>query len=384
VHITGWQCITGLGDFKEGEFAVYFESDSKLPEVEPFCNNEFLVNKHYQVKCQKLRGVVSDGLLMPISAFGWKTQTAWVETNEQSNVVTEFVFNPKTNERYFEYEFLTKKLNVTYNVTDDNARKASTGDKLQTIKGRHPKFFRNPVVKKLMRYEWFRKFAMFLFRKSAKKAGWPEWVVKTDEERCQNLLNWEENYAGTKHWIVTEKIDGSSSTFTFNIRRKKGVLVCSRNVVFDKPDKKCYYETNIYTEMAEKYHIEDVITDLMKKNPSWKFCTIQGEVFGGNIQKRDYSTTEHDIRAFNLIDSENGRWNSIEAEKCLLDYKIKWVPILDMDFTLPNTVDELLKYAHGKSIIDGKEREGIVLRSQDGKQSFKAVDPEFILKYHIN
>ena len=58
------------------------------------------------------------------------------------------------------------------------------------------------------------------------------------------------------------------------------------------------------------------------------------------------------------------------------------MPILDINYVLPDTVDELLEYADGKSVIDGLEREGIVLRSKDGKQSFKAVSNEFLIKYH--
>jgi hypothetical protein len=43
----------------------------------------------------------------------------------------------------------------------------------------------------------------------------------------------------------------------------------------------------------------------------------------------------------------------------------------------------LLDYAASEpSKIDGKMREGIVLRSVDGKASFKAVSNEFLLKYH--
>ena len=48
----------------------------------------------------------------------------------------------------------------------------------------------------------------------------------------------------------------------------------------------------------------------------------------------------------------------------------------------PYTVDELLEIATDKSAIDGEMREGLVFRSTDGVQSFKAVSNEFLLKYH--
>jgi hypothetical protein len=60
---------------------------------------------------------------------------------------------------------------------------------------------------------------------------------------------------------------------------------------------------------------------------------------------------------------------------------LRHVPILG-DVFLPETCDDLLAGAGGASQIDGGMREGIVLRTKDGKQSFKAVSNEFLIKYH--
>lgn len=62
-------------------------------------------------------------------------------------------------------------------------------------------------------------------------------------------------------------------------------------------------------------------------------------------------------------------------------YGLNFVPILDTAYVLPDSVKELLEYAHGKSAVGDTLREGVVIRSQDGKQSFKAVDPLFLMKY---
>jgi hypothetical protein len=47
------------------------------------------------------------------------------------------------------------------------------------------------------------------------------------------------------------------------------------------------------------------------------------------------------------------------------------------------TVNEVLDCATGKSQLrtDNGLREGVVFRSQDGKQSFKAVSPKFLMLY---
>jgi hypothetical protein len=91
---------------------------------------------------------------------------------------------------------------------------------------------------------------------------------------------------------------------------------------------------------------------------------------------------ERDFAGFNLIFSDRGRLNSYEARDILAEYGIPWVPLLCDDYVLPATVDEMLEYAEGKSKIDGGMREGIVLRSQDGKDSFKSVSNAFLIKYH--
>ena len=225
---------------------------------------------------------------------------------------------------------------------------------------------------------------LILGKKRDKKSSWPSWVTKTDEERIQNMpyiLN-DKNL-----WFVTEKIDGTSTTFTMKKKLfNNDFYICSRNVVFDKPDKKCYYDTNVYIEMAEKYNIENVLNKILEENPDLIFVTLQGETYGEGIQKRDYSIKNHDFAAFNLIygykNGEVKRFNPKMMKRILTNFNIPCVPIIKEDFLLPDTVEELLKYATGNSILDDKMREGFVFRSADGVKSFKAVSNEFLLKYH--
>ena len=241
--IGGWRVMTRKGTFKVGDKAVYFEIDSKLPEKPEF---EFLAAKHYKVKTQKYtfggKGLmISQGLLMSFADFGWD------------------------NNKYEIGTFLTKELGVKYSVAEDNKRKA-TVNKYARMKQRNTKLFNKyKWLNKIYAKKWGKKL-LFLFlgsRRDARASFWPEWVVKTDEERVQNLpqLFPPDN---TK-WFVTEKIDGTSTTFTMKRGKKRGSFnfyVCSRNVCFDKPDKQCFYETNVYTQMAEKYDIEDVLKDM--------------------------------------------------------------------------------------------------------------------------
>ena len=370
-HVGGWRIMVKKGQFQVGDYAIYFEIDSKVPEKEPFM---FLESKHFKVKTQKyFKGtVISQGLLMALDDFILNSEVpSWVQS-------LKFQISKGVD---IEHEGVTEVIGVTYAVEEDNKRKAASVDKYKKMAQRRPNIFKKPWAKWMMRREWGRKIMFALFgKKKDKKNGWPSWVSKTDEERVQNMTWILEDKS---EWIATEKIDGTSTTATYRRtgRKKHEFYICSRNVVFDKPDKGCYYETNVYTEMAEKYHFEDVLAALVEKyNLEW--ATLQGETYGAGIQKREYGLKGHDFVGFNLISSDRGRLNSVEAKEILAEYGIPWVPIVDEHFVLPDTVEELLTIATDKSVIDGGMREGLVFRSVDGVKSFKAVSNEFLMKYH--
>lgn len=352
----GWWCIVGVDEVEVGDKAIYFEIDSLVPESDE--RFAFMEKRSYRVKTQKMCKVVSQGLMMPLAVF------------------------PELGDLDVGTD-VTKKLNVKYYEPEDNARKrpSDPNAKYKSMGARHPKLAKKKWFRWLMKRNWGRKLLFVLFgRKRDNKKSWPSWVIKTDEERCQNQP-WRFGNNSDQKWIVTEKIDGTSTTATYRKGRKYGFYICSRNVVFDKPNKKCFYETNVYTEMAEKYHFEDVLKDIVDKF-GLEWATIQGETYGAGIQKRDYTMIYHDFAAFNLIFSDVGRVNSYKARDILKEYNIPWVPLICDDYVLPDTVEEMLEYAEGKSYIDGLPREGVVLRSQDGSDSFKAVSNSFLMKYH--
>lgn len=361
--VGGWHIMVRKGQFKAGDKAVYFEIDSKVPQREPYM---FLSDKHFKIKTQKyFKGtVISQGLLMTFEDFDWDEDKYEVGT------------------------FLTKELGVTYAVEEDNKRKSNI-TKYDKMYQRHLDLFKkHKILRKIFKTNIGKKILFIFLGKKRDTRNWPAWVVKTDEERVQNMPFL---FPGDpdKKWIVTEKIDGTSTTFTMKGRKKKEEFyICSRNVNFDKPEKaeNCFYETNVYIEMAEKYNMESVLRNILENHPEFEFVTIQGETYGANIQKRDYGLTGHDFMAFNLIfgykDGRVERLNPIDMTSILVNtYNIPCVPVLET-IILPETMDEMIAYANGKSLVDGGMREGVVLRTLDGVESFKSVSNDFLIKYH--
>jgi hypothetical protein len=290
---------------------------------------------------------------------------------------------------------MTKQLGVVYSVAEDNKRK-SNGDKdakYKSMAARHPKIFKNKLIRKIYKTELGKRILfLFLGKKSDKPNAFPYWVVKTDEERIQNLTMHIPEYKNEPWWI-TEKVDGSSSTFTLKKEKhnKRKYVVCSRNVAMTPNSRNFYTDMgvgNIYIEMAVKYDMERILNEILNANPDANFVTLQGEIYGAGVQKRDYSMSDHDLRIFNVIlgfDDGVVRMNPGQGKRFVESFGLKYVPVLGFvsfdDLNL-NTCDDFLALAKGISEIDGLPREGLVFRNGDATKSFKAVDPEFIMAFH--
>jgi RNA ligase (TIGR02306 family) len=72
IRVGGWQCVAKKGEFKQGDLCVYFEIDSILPENSHY---EFIKDSKYRLRTKKIRGVISQGLAMPLEAVGLDSRT---------------------------------------------------------------------------------------------------------------------------------------------------------------------------------------------------------------------------------------------------------------------------------------------------------------------
>lgn len=372
--VGGWTIMVRKDQFKPGDLGIYFEIDSKLPEKEPFM---FLESKHFKIKTQKYKTqgghFFSQGLLMAAEDFGWR-------------IVENGTVMAKENGDYFELgDFLTQELGVIYAELEDNKRKAHSVDKYKLMAQRNGKLFKHQPFRWLMKRAWGKKLLFIFFgKKRDNKSAFPSWVVKTDEERIQNIVYRIPEFQ-SEEWIATEKRDGTSTTMTLKGHgRKQEYAVCSRNVRMENRKDGSWYDTNVYTEMADKYNIKKVLNDLL--TDEYEFVTIQGETFGEGIQKRDYDLKEHVFEVFNVIfgftDGTTKRLNPIEMKELMDKYDVPTVPIIDEHFRIPSSCQEILDIAGGEASIYGGMREGLVFRNYDATKSFKAVDNEFLAKYH--
>ena len=233
----------------------------------------------------------------------------------------------------------------------------------------------------LMRWAWFRKLVLPSKRK---QRGFPSFISKTDEVRIQNcpdVLKDKEPFA------VTEKMNGCSltavlvKTKTWYGKPTFEYILCSRTMRLWHDD------NNHYWKASKRYNLPEKLKDMMRQYESMgkrcEWIAVQGECIGPKIQGNPYKLSEVDLMIFNIV-TPYGREDPINTHCICLENGMIPVPLLEKAYQLPDTVNEMLDYATGESVITkGVMREGLVLRSLDGKISFKAVSPDYLIKHGL-
>ena len=330
--IDGWKVVVAKDvGHKVGDKVIYCEIDSFLPIRDEF---EFLRKSSYKkmggeegfrLKTIKLRGQVSQGLILPLSVL------------KSTDIVK--VTTVKT-EWGNQYELFAEDGEPMVEVGDD------VTEVLGIVK------YEPPIPAEL----------------SGKVKGFfPSFLRKTDEERVQNLTKEYENYKSLgRKFYVTEKLDGSSATFYY----KDGVFgVCSRNLELLET------EGNTFWKVSRELDLENKMKDFGVN------ISLQGELIGEGIQGNPYKIKGQTVKFFNLFDIDLQVYHSLaHLDRALGIMGLKMVPIVDEFFNLPETIEELLKYAEDKSVLNSNfDREGVVIRSNDRTISFKAISNKFLL-----
>jgi hypothetical protein len=312
--VLGWECVVKKNIFKIGDKCIYIEIDSIVPDIPIF---EFMRDRKFRVRTIKLRGQISQGLTLPISDFP-------------------------------EIKNLKEGLDIT------NILGITKYDpELQEENSQHHTSRYSPFVQKLLRYKFFRRI---IKPKKGESGNWPTFLHKTDEERIQGCPHILEEYSNNlKSIYITEKIDGSSSSY-FIYKKKFGV--CSRNL-----RKLHASENDNFWKIAKKYDIEKKMKKAMKEL-GYKNIAIQGEIIGPNIQKNKYIVNNLYLYVYNVFDIDNDRYLDFYKFKefCQIS-KLDTVPILYEGIDISGwNIPALVDFSKGNSCINPKTlREGIVI-----------------------
>lgn len=332
----GWKVVTGKGDFNPGDKAVYFEIDSALPTDDPAfdflrerCTKTFRDGTTeisvIRIKSMKLRGQLSQGLLMPLSIF----QPRWKDPVETGTDLT-----ARLKIQHFDEvaePFINQKL--------------TKGDAL----GPRPSF-----------------------------------VPKTDEERIQNLTNLFNNEElKNKTFEVTEKFDGSSmSVYCIPEGDKWKIGVCSRNLELKESENSSFWKA------LKPEYIKSILEFCKETQSNGIVFQGELTGPGINSNRDRYTEYEwHVFRIYCPVTKKFLAPFTARAYCRFL--KIPYVRVIDTrqpTFKKYKNIDELLEASEGKT-LRGHEREGLVYKmNPDGAEcltemfSFKAISNRYLLK----
>lgn len=176
------------------------------------------------------------------------------------------------------------------------------------------------------------------------------------------------------------------SAFLYEKKTKQSLFskLFGKNKLFGVCSRSNYYpmhtDGNKFWDTVAKLQFEKKLKSIDRN------LFIRGEHCGPGIQGNIYKFPETKIFLFEVYDIDQKRFFTYEEFIAFCkEYNFEYVPILDTNFKLFDTVQEILNYSNGISIHAPKGekllREGIVLRlKKDSSISFKVRSPEYLVK----
>ena len=386
--VMDYTVVVKKGEYKPGDMGIYVEVDSLLPDgldselsikynllknheisknltdeerenamkeiqsQSKYPYFEFLRDKKFKIKSMKLSkfGVISQGILFRPVDLG----------------ITDKVKDGQD---------FTIQFNITEIVQDAEEAGLNTGKKDGWL------------VRKLMRYKWFRNWRK---RHNIAEVWDPTFPGKSDEENVQKIYSKMFAQYADKEWVATEKLEGQNITVYSEVvngwfgRKTKRIGVCSRTRELNPNG-----NSHGFWDTVKRLHLDEKIKNI----PGEWFC--RGEHVGPGIQGNIYKLPRTEVYFFDFYKKVDGKWVKLNFDESIAFAK-KWdlpfVPVLDEHYKLPeghtndkgvfvSGADIMLQQSDKNTVFGNNlshKREGFVLRLKDDYNvSFKVKNPNY-------
>ena len=373
----GWKVVVKKGEFAVGQKIVYFEIDSAINVKDLAEPLKFLAEKgtkklftgrtpdtstfseeYVRIKTIKLRGQVSQGLIIPIP-----------------NGMLDVPNDPAEMNRDWEGEDLTAVFHV------------EVWDRL---------------------VEWFDERSQLGTGARSHAAGsFPSEVPRTDETRLESLMEYfDDPEMVNAEWECSEKNDGSSCTLFYRPSTwpDDPMRIASRRFLLNddggSDDWFSAFKVPVTLGTANVGNVQSTLWDVLgtRLYDLWEGLTvgkngepiipphhelaIQGEMIGPRFNKNRDKNKENHFRVFRIFDITDQKFVTPAVRYAICEYLgLEHVKVLETCkiFQKCKTIDDFEKYVDRKA-DNGNRIEGVVFkRVDDGSISFKKVSAKYLL-----
>lgn len=284
-QVRGWNCVVKKGDFKPGDLCVYFEIDSVLPDDERYAFLSDSWSKRvegYRLKTRRLRGQISQGLILPVDRF---PELGDVTENRIGEDVTEAL-----NIRIYDPPVSASGGTPAKGSFPTQLVPKTDAERVQNVNVMRL----NQTLKDVYGYDAMEYMA------SAKRLD----ALQLLEGGRGGPYSADPQVPGMLY-IATEKMDGSSLTVIS--QEGEGLRFCSRNQELDveklvEPENKSSF--GLAAKTVDWVSAIEAIRDADIPGAPKNFA-IQGEVIGPGVQKNPYKLDQVDVAVFSIFDIDN-------------------------------------------------------------------------------
>ncbi len=327
--VLGWMIVIKKGEYQLGDLCTYIQIDTIVPELPEY---EFLRVRKFRVRTIKLRGQISQGLIVPL---------------------------PKG--KYAEGDDVTELLAIKKYEKPDNNPASFKSQKMPA----------SGIARWIYLFKHKLLFKLFPFLNKPDRTPFPKELVGiTDEERIQNMPTLLTSYAG-KLFYINYKLDGSSITIIHQRRANKSIYrICSRKLELHDTQNDWY---KVFTNTSFSKQILKLVTHFKTDN-----IIVQGEAIG-KFNGNHHALKENEIRLFNIF---------VNGEKLHQAEYMNTVTLLDIPHCplfattlLKHDMNSILQLSEIKDSLNPKvEAEGLVWRLAEGNVSFKVINNKYLIK----
>lgn len=327
--VKGWNCIIQKDSYRVGDLVVFIPPDSILPEA--------LVEKHGltymkggdRIKTVKLRGVISQGLILPVPAG-----------------------------RYKEGDDLSKVLGITKWQPPEPKYSVGSGSQISKKK-------LNPLFEKYTEIENIKNYSGVFVE--------GDYVVITEKLHGCNARYGNLEIPNGQGLSIMERL---SNWYQKYIQKQTHQFVYgSHNVqITSFSNKGNFYGEDLWGSMTKKYNLTSIP----------KGYIVYGEIVGEGVQDLTYGVKERDLFVFDV--KKDGKYLSWFDVRCFCaEYGLNIVP----ELYIGDYYDGILEdYTQGKSVLCPTQmREGIVVKCCEeendrriGRKILKSVSPEYLTR----